>query len=83
MSILPFLTNPTLVSGEGAIAAAIFARLRRDGRAARLLAPAELTPRGLNRAETLILADPADAAASVAQTAADDGCQSKYHYDHH
>ena len=66
MSILPFLTNPTLVSGEGAIAAAIFARLRRDGRAARLLAPAELTPRGLNRAETLILADPADAAASVA-----------------
>ncbi len=67
MNTLPFLTKPTLVSGDGPIAAAIFARLSRDGRAARLLAPTDLTSRRLSRAETLILADPADPAAAVAQ----------------
>jgi hypothetical protein len=66
VSPIPLLTSPVLVSGDGAIPAAMAARLRRDGRAARLLAPAELTPARIRRAETLILADPADAAAAVA-----------------
>ncbi len=67
MSIRTFLTNPALVSGDGTIAVAIFARLMRDGRAARLVAPADLTSRRLGRAQTLILADPPDAAAAVAR----------------
>jgi hypothetical protein len=63
---MTLFTPPTLVSGEGAVAIAIGARLRRDGLAVRLLPPGDLTAQALHRAQTLILAAPADPAAAVA-----------------
>lgn len=61
-----FGPRPTLIGGDGPIAAAIHDRLRRDGRAARRLAPDALTSSQLRRAETLILADPEDPSAAIA-----------------
>jgi hypothetical protein len=61
------LCPPPSVSREGAVAAAIGARLRRDGLAVRLLPPGELTAQSLHRAQTLILAVPGDPAAAVAE----------------
>jgi hypothetical protein len=60
-----FRAKSILICGEGAIAGAIAARLGRAGHAARLIAPDDLSPRLLNRAEALILADPPDPRAAV------------------
>jgi hypothetical protein len=67
---MPFFPNPTLIGGDGALAAGIWSRLRRNGLAVRLLPTADLTARRLRRADTLILADPEDPAAVVAQVLA-------------
>ena len=54
------VANPTLVCGDGPVAAALVASLTRLGRAVRQVGPRDLTRRRLGRATTLILADPAD-----------------------
>jgi hypothetical protein len=61
-----FRSEPTLVSGDGPVAAAFHDRLRRDGRAVRQLDPGAVTAGLVRRAETLILADPVDPGAAVA-----------------
>lgn len=75
MSPFRVFARPVLVGGEGSIAAAMAARLRRDGRSVRLAALADLTAREIRGAETLILADPKDAAAALAQ--ASDLCRGR------
>jgi hypothetical protein len=61
-----FRAKSTLICGEGAIAGAVAARLGRAGHVARLIAPDDLSPRLLNRADSLIFADPPDPRAAVA-----------------
>ena len=60
-----FASGATLVSGEDPVAATLCERLRRDGRAVRRLGQGGLTASQLRRAETLVLADPADPVAAV------------------
>ena len=60
-----FASGATLVSGEDPVAATLCERLRRDGRAVRRLGQGGLTASRLRRAETLVLADPADPVAAV------------------
>lgn len=64
---MAFFANPTLIVGAGPVAAALTRRLGAEGRAYRRLDPGGLTRRLVERAETLILADPDDPAEALAE----------------